>query len=159
MQSHLHDISGVTIGSYAFQAYSEVYKDRGAELDGVLTSAAQQILPKVNDLCLLKSLKEVHAIGEPAVGDFFAEDPTTKEPWATLLRENSAGARPFDAPLFIAQGLRDELVVPADTEAFADLERGLGVDVTFHPIKLADHSTVAYLALPSLWEWLDSKDL
>ncbi|MFZ1382786.1 MAG: alpha/beta fold hydrolase [Scrofimicrobium sp.] len=159
MQNHLHDISGVTIGSYAFQAYSEVYKDRGAELDGVLTSVAQQILPKVNDLCLLKSLKEIHAIGEPVVGDFFAEDPTTKEPWATLLRENSAGAHAFDAPLFIAQGLRDELVVPADTEAFADHERASGMDVTFHPIKLADHSTIAYLALPSLWEWLDSKDL
>ena len=88
-------------------------------------------------------------------GDFTTRDPTRTEPWATLLAENSAGATAFDAPLFLAQGLDDELVVPSDTTEFAAHESSLGIDVTYHEIPFADHGTVAYLALPALLRWLD----
>jgi len=159
MKSHLDDISGATIGSYAFQAFSEVYADRGASLDLVLTSPAQQILPQMNELCLLTQMSELHDIATPVVGNFFSHDPSTVEPWATLLTENSAGGSSFDAPLFIAQGLKDELVIPADTADFADHERALGIDVTYHPVAGADHGTVAYLALPALNGWLDGLGL
>ncbi len=156
LEGHLDDVSGVTIGSYAFQAYSEVYAARGAQLDGILTPDAQRILPQMNSLCLLTHLSELHRIAAPVVGGFVSANPSDVEPWATLLRENSAGRTAFDAPLFVAQGLKDELVLPEDTEEFVDGERRLGIDVTYHPIPLADHGTVAYLALPALNGWLDS---
>lgn len=159
LRNHLDDVSGVTIGSYAFQAYSEVYADRGATLDSILTPQAQQILPEMNTLCLLTHLKELHAIAGPVVGDFVTEDPGEIEPWATLLRENSAGAVSFSQPLFVAQGTSDELVLPADTEEFVAHERSLGMEVSYHPIAHADHATVAYLALPALDRWLDSLGL
>lgn len=155
LQGHLDDVSGATIGSYAFEAYAQVYRDRGAALDSVLTSEAQRVLPRMNELCLLTDLSELHRIAQPVVGDFFAADPGSVEPWATLLRENSAGAA-FDAPLFVAQGMRDRLVLPDDTEQFVEHEREQGIEVDFHPIAEADHGTVAYLALPALDSWLDS---
>lgn len=156
MQAHLDDISGATIGSYAFQAYSEVYRDRGADLETILTPEARGILGQMNELCLLSNLDELHRIAEPVVGEFFLADPTATEPWATLLRENSAGVSSFEAPLFVAQGRKDQLVLPDDTERFAEQLLQLGNDVTYHPVSIADHGTIAYLALPALNEWLDA---
>lgn len=157
MQAHLSDISGATIGSYAFQAYSEVYSDRGADLNTVLTPEAQGILKQMNSLCLLTNLDELHKIAEPVVGNFFLADPSKTEPWATLLQENSVGTVSFDAPLFVAQGLKDELVIPDDTREVALQLEKLGMDVTYHPINIADHSTVAYLSLFALDDWLNEK--
>lgn len=156
MEDHLGDVSGITIGSYAFQAFAEVYSERGADLDTMLTPEARAILPRMNELCLLTHLSELHAIAAPVVGAFTAADPTTTEPWASLLRENSAGGRAFDAPLFVAQGLKDQLVLPDATEQFVALERSLGVEVEYRAIPLADHGTVAYLALLDLNAWLDA---
>lgn len=153
MGAHLDDISGVTIGAYAFTAYAENYPE--APLDGILSPTALEIVPRMNELCLLSHLSELHRIGTPLVGDFTTRDPTRTEPWASLLEENSAGAVAFDAPLFVAQGLRDELVVPDDTEQFAQREAALGMYVTFHEIPFADHGTIAYLALPAMLRWLD----
>lgn len=152
MQAHLDDISGVTIGSYAFTAFAEVYDE---PIDEILTPKALEVVPKMNDICLLANIGELHEMGDSLVGDFTVADPTTTEPWKTLLEQNSAGATAFDAPLFIAQGLDDELVVPADSKAFAEHEASLGISVTYHEISFATHGTVAYLALPGLLQWLD----
>ena len=157
MKAHLDDISGVTIGSYAFTAYAGIYgpSTPGAQLDDILTPDAVAAMPSINALCLLTSIPQLHAIGQPLVGNFFRADPTTTEPWKTLLAENSAGQVAFDAPLFVAQGGDDQLVIPADTAAFVAHEQALGIDVTFEQISFATHGTVAYLAIPGLMEFLD----
>lgn len=156
MTAHLDDISGVTIGSYAFTAFAQVYADRaGTELAGILTPQAIALQPQLNGLCLLTDVTELHRIGEPLVGAFTTADPVTREPWRTLLAENSAGGRPFAAPLYSAQGLKDQLVAPSDTAAFAQHESALGIAVTYEQIAIADHGSVAYLALPGLLTWLD----
>jgi pimeloyl-ACP methyl ester carboxylesterase len=157
MSAHLDDISGVTIGSYAFTAYADTYGDSvpGATLADILTPAAQEVVPRMNDLCLLSSLDELHAIGQPLVGDFTTADPTTTEPWRSLFAENSAGRVAIEAPVFIAQGLDDQLILPSDTAAFVAHERSIGVEVTEHTVPGATHGTIAYLALPALLRWLD----
>ncbi|MGY1745933.1 alpha/beta fold hydrolase [Blastococcus sp. SYSU D00695] len=159
LRSHLDDVSGVTIGSYAFPAFAGVYGPDvpGARLDDVLTTEAVRALPEMNRLCLLSSLRELHRIGAPLVGHFFAADPTTTQPWASLLRENSAGSRPIAAPVFVAQGARDELVLPADTDAFVQTARRTGDRVDLHVVGHATHATIAYLALPALDRWLDEQ--
>jgi pimeloyl-ACP methyl ester carboxylesterase len=156
MRTHLDGISGVTIGAYAFTAYAGVYgATTGAQLDTILTPAAQSVVPQMTQLCLLSHLKELHRIGQPLVRNFTNRDPTTTAPWNALLRQNSAGAKSFTAPLFIAQGRDDELVAPADTATFVNHERQLGIDVTYEQIPGATHATIAYLAVPALITWLD----
>lgn len=156
MSAHLDDISGVTIGSYAFSAYAQVYQDTpGVSLSSILTPAAVAIQPEMNRLCLLENISTLHELGQPVVGDFTTADPTTTEPWRTLLTDNSAGATAFPAPLYVAQGLADELVVPQDTTDFVQHEKSLGISVTYEQIPIATHGTVAYLALPGMLEWLD----
>ena len=155
MKTHLNDISGVTIGSYAFTAFSEIYADRGADLSGILTTAAVAIQPQMNELCLLTHIDQLHTIAAPVVGSFVTADPTTTEPWATLLKENSAGSASFAAPLLVVQGLKDELVRPADTEGYVALARSLGIDVTYRTVAAATHGTIAYLGLADLVAFLD----
>lgn len=159
LSDHINDISGVTIGSYAFAAYSEVYADRGATLESILTPGARKILPEMNQLCLLSNIDRLHEIGDAVVGHFVTADPARVEPWQGILQENSAGTVAFAAPLFVAQGLDDTLVLPSATEQFAAHERTLGIDVEFHALAHADHGTVAYLALPALMAWLDAHRL
>lgn len=156
MKTHLDDISGVTIGSYAFSAFAEVYAHRGAELDTILTPAAVAIQPQMNELCLLTHITELHKIANPVVGKFVSVDPTTTEPWATLLEENSAGSTSFAAPLLIVQGLKDELVRPADTQDYVTHAQSLGMDVTYRTVSIATHATIAYLGLLDLVEFLDN---
>jgi pimeloyl-ACP methyl ester carboxylesterase len=153
MSAHLDDISGVTIGSYAFTAFAASYPE--AVLADILTPEALAIVPEMNELCLLSDIGTLHRIGQPLVGDFTRSDPTTTAPWDGLLAANSAGSAAFDAPLFLAQGLEDELVVPADTAEFAAHEASLGIRVTYQEIPFATHGTVAYLAIPGLLQWLD----
>lgn len=155
MKTHLDDISGVTIGSYAFTAFSEIYADRGADIDSILTPEAVAIQPQMNELCLLTHIEELHEIAGPVVGKFTSADPTTTEPWATLLEENSAGASAFTAPLLIVQGLDDQLVRPADTEEYVEHAKSLGMDVTYRTVSIATHGTIAYLGLFDLAEFLD----
>lgn len=155
--AHLNDISGVTIGSYAFPAFASVYgpSTPGANLGGILTTGAIHNLPEMNRLCLLPNLTQLHAIGTPLIGHFFVSDPTTTKPWAQLLAENSAGRTAIAAPVFIAQGTSDKLVPPASTANFVKHERQLGMNVAYNPVPLASHGTIAYLTLPALNAWLD----
>lgn len=96
----------------------------------------------MNQLCLLSDMTQLHRIGQPVVGHFVTAVPAAVEPWASILAENSAGGEGFSAPLFVAQGMKDTLVLPAATEQFVADERTLGVDVEFHSIDDADHGTV-----------------
>ncbi len=157
MGAHVGDISGVTIGSYAFPAFASVYGSSvpGTRLGDILTPTAIQNLPEMNRLCLLPNLSKLHALGTPVVGRFFLHDPTTSQPWKRLLTENSAGQSAFAAPLFIAQGTDDKLVVPRSTTEFVKNEQQKGMKVTYNRVPLATHSTIAYLTLPALGFWLD----
>jgi alpha-beta hydrolase superfamily lysophospholipase len=160
VKSHLNDISGVTIGSYAFPAFASVYGPAtpGVELNRVLTPAAIAKTPTMNRLCLLPHLSELHTIGQPLVGNFFRHDPTGVEPWKSLLKQNSVGNVTIAAPVFIAQGSNDHLVLPSDTKAFVEHERAIGIHVTYSVVPLATHATIAYLSLPVLGLWLDGID-
>ncbi|MFD4422097.1 alpha/beta fold hydrolase [Agromyces sp. NPDC058484] len=157
MTAHADDVSGVTIGSYAFPAFASVYGPTvaGAELGDILTPTAVATVPDMNRLCLLDNLDRLHQMADPLIGDFFAHDPTTTEPWATLLAKNSAGGSPIGAPVFVAQGADDALITPDATDAFVSAARAHGDDVSKVTVPFATHATIAYLSLPALEEWLD----
>ncbi|MFF1877427.1 lipase family protein [Leifsonia sp. NPDC058230] len=156
IEADIGDISGVSISSYAFTAFEEVYgpSTPGATLDRILTPAAIAALPSMARLCLIGQNKALHAIGEPLVGKFLAADPETTEPWATLLSQNTPGAVPIPVPLFLAQGDTDQLVRPQATAAFVEHERAIGTRVSFLRIPDTGHGLVALRALHDLFEWL-----
>ncbi|BDI22088.1 alpha/beta fold hydrolase [Herbiconiux sp. L3-i23] len=154
LEDDIDDVSGVTIGAYAFQAYSEVYADLpGSDLDTILTPAAVQVVGEMSDLCLLGQNSELHDIATPLIGGFLKASPTETEPWAQMLSANSPGKKALPGPVFIAQGESDELVRPSSTADFAKRQCELGADVTFLPLPDTNHGMVADRALPTLMPW------
>jgi pimeloyl-ACP methyl ester carboxylesterase len=147
LRADIGDVSGVSIGSYAFAAYAEVY---GAPLDTILTPEAAAALPAMNGFCLLTQNAALHKVAQPLVGRFVSADPETTQPWADLLAANTPGASALPMPLLVAQGRDDTLVRPAATSAFVERERRLGTDVRYEEIAGATHGSVANKALPAV---------
>ncbi|HVJ97383.1 MAG TPA: lipase family protein, partial [Acidimicrobiia bacterium] len=106
LRDDIGDISGVTIGSYAFNAYEKVYgpTDQAASLEQFLTPAGVAATSKAADYCLFGQQKELHAITRPLIGKYLAREPSAVEPWKRWLEENTPGSAPINVPVFIAQG-------------------------------------------------------
>jgi pimeloyl-ACP methyl ester carboxylesterase len=153
LTADIDDVSGVTIGSYAFDAYSTVY---GPPLDSILTPAGAAATPGMANLCLLGQNKELHTIATPLIGRYLRADPATTEPWAGLLQQNTPGATRLTVPLFVAQGETDALVRPEVTARFVAHERSLGTTVEFDRIPDTGHGLVGLRALKTLLPWLAS---
>lgn len=160
MTDDIVNLSGTTIASFAIPAYEAAYADRYSEADlrAILTAAGAAATPQMAALCLLTEAEQIHAIADPLVGAYVTSDPATTEPWQTLLQENSAGGQPVTVPVFIGQGLSDELVVPAATRDYVALLCSQGVNVAFHTFPGITHALAADASLPELMPWLADID-
>lgn len=151
LRADIGDVSGVTIGAYAFAAYSSVYR---APLDTILTPEGAAATPPMAALCLIGQNAQLHDIATPLIGHYLTGDPAVAQPWAGLLAANTPGATRLDVPLFVAQGTADALVRPAVTASFVAEECRLGTHVTSLTMPGVDHGFAADDALPTLVPWL-----
>jgi pimeloyl-ACP methyl ester carboxylesterase len=156
LADHRDDASGVTIGSYAFDAIRKVYgaTDPHVRLDDLLTRIGTSVVPKIAPRCLLTDTGALHRIARPAVGHFYAVDPSTTQPWATILEQNTPGGKPITAPILVSQGEADRLVLPASTADFVTRLCRAGEHVTFHRYPHIDHGLVGERTVPLLIDWL-----
>ena len=156
LADHRDDASGVTIGSYAFDAIRKVYgpSDPRVRLDQLLTPVGTSVVPQIAPRCLLTDTAALHRIARPAVGHFYAVDPSTTEPWATILEQNTPGGEPISVPLLVTQGEADRLVLPATTAEFVTRLCRAGEHVTFHRYAHIDHGLVGERTVPLLIDWL-----
>jgi pimeloyl-ACP methyl ester carboxylesterase len=153
LDNDIVDVSGVTLSSYALDAYSKVYESRGATLGSVLTPEGIVATPTMADFCLFGQNAKLRDIAAPLVGKYFSADPRTVEPWAAVLAENSPGASPISVPLFIAQGDADALVSPATTRTYADQRCAAGERVTYSALPGVGHGEVALKSVDRVVEW------
>lgn len=144
--------SGVTLASYAFEAYSEVYGPTtpGADLSTILTPEAVAAAPAIAKLCNLGQHKNTNADAEKLVDTFLSHDPSHTEPWATLLQQNTPGAESIGVPVYIAQGLADTTVNPAVTTTFAAERCAAGEAITFETFPGVTHGQIANKAVPQV---------
>jgi pimeloyl-ACP methyl ester carboxylesterase len=156
MSDDIVNVSGVTIASYAIPAYEAAYQDRfpDGQIAAILTPAGTTATPQMAAMCLLSQNSEIHAIADPLIGGYVTSDPSTTEPWKTMLAENSAGSQPITVPVFVGQGLADELVKPTATEDYVTLLCSQHTDVSFHRYQGVNHGFAAYAALPDMLGWL-----
>ncbi|HWK79429.1 MAG TPA: hypothetical protein VNP95_01610, partial [Thermomicrobiales bacterium] len=149
------DVSGVTIGAYAFDAYAKVYAGSpDVRLDTILTADGIAATARIVQSCLLTDTGGIHAIATPVVGRFLKADPATTEPWSGLLEQNTPGSVALTVPLLVVQGKADTLVRPEITAAFVEHERSIGTKVTFITFPDIDHGLIALVAMPDVMKWL-----
>lgn len=146
------DASGVTLGSYAFDAFESVYSPTypGLSLDSVLTDPGAAATPGMAQLCLIGQHAELHDKAVALVGDYTRSDPATTEPWATMLAENTPGASPLGVPLYVAQGASDTLVLPSATQQFVAKQCASGQHLTFESYPDTGHGLIALKAVPAV---------
>ena len=156
LSDDITDISGVTIGSYAFSAYQSVYSARypGLSLSSILTPEGAAATPTMAGYCLFTQTSALHDLAGPLVGHYVSSDPATTEPWATMLKENTPGTMPTGMPLLVAQGEADTLVLPAATRQFVATQCAAGVHVIFNQYANDTHGTVGLAAMPAVSSFL-----
>lgn len=152
LDDDIGDVSGVSLGSYAFQTYQSVYgpSTPGMALTQVLTDDGAAATPQMAQLCLIGQNSQLHDIAGPLVGTYLSHDPATTEPWAGILQQNTPGNVPITAPLFVAQGLADDLVHPAATEQFVREQCAKGTPVVFKEVPGAGHGQIALDVVPEV---------
>ncbi len=152
LDDDIGDVSGVSLGSYAFQTYQDVYgpSTPGMSLTQVLTDEGAAATPQMAALCLIGQNDQLHDIAGPLVGRYLRGDPATTAPWAGILTRNTPGADPITIPLLVAQGESDVLVHPAATRQFVQQQCAAGTHVIFRQFPDTGHGEIALEAVPDV---------
>jgi acetyl esterase/lipase len=128
-----------------------------APTDKVLEPSA---IPVVNELAseCIESLFDVferRLTQRPLAHAFLVSDDFIgREPWSSLLRENTPGALPAHLPVFLAQGANDQLVLPPVTRDYARRLCANGSAVLFDPVPNTGHGFVAFKASDAAVAWI-----
>lgn len=155
LKADIDDVSGVTIGAYAFSAYADAYADTlpASPLDLILTEDGAAAVPSMSELCLLGENAKLHDIATPLIGGFISHPPESTSPWDDLLTANTPQSA-LPMPLFVAQGDADTLVRPDITACYVRTQRAAGTDVTSHTYPGVGHGGVALTAVDDLIVWM-----
>lgn len=134
----------VTSGAmYIVVAWSDAYR---LPLD-VLTPAGRKAVDRVRTTCLEELAKDPeHVAVHPA-------DLLTTPPWPALLARNTPGHAATPAPVLIAQGTDDEVVVPAATRALVQRLCHAGDTVELRSYRGAGHFDILEVASADMIGW------
>jgi len=155
----MNTLDGVVLGSYALNAYQFVYQSAhpGLDANALLTPAGQQALPELVKLCDLTQSTQQEQIANPIIGKFYAQAPADVSPWNELLAANTPGGFPTPAPIYIAQGTADPLVIPSTTVTLAQNLCNLGGNVRLEEYVGAVHTDIAFVAANDVVTWIGQR--
>jgi hypothetical protein len=128
--------------------FAAAYPD--ADLSSILTRAALRDIGVVDTGCL----DDVVRTFSRPVEAVFRLERLLLPPWPGRLAENSPGGARTEAPIFVAQGAADALVVPELTDALVERLCGIGDTVTYRRYPGATHVGVADAAAGDIEAWL-----
>jgi hypothetical protein len=112
------------------------------DLEKYLNPAGKELFETANTLCTVDMIVQ---LAFKRIGDYTTSDPTQQPDWQARLRENSLGASPPKAPVFLYQGLIDEIIPFAQADALHARYCRAGVRVTWN-VQLGTHLTTVLTA-------------
>jgi alpha-beta hydrolase superfamily lysophospholipase len=113
----------------------------------VLTPAGRKALDRVRSTCLEE------LASDPATPVVRPGDLLTTPPWPALLARNTPGHAATPAPVLIAQGTDDEVVVPAATRALVQRLCHAGDTVELRSYRGAGHFDILEVASADMIGW------
>ncbi|WP_297299254.1 alpha/beta fold hydrolase [uncultured Methylovirgula sp.] len=120
MDDDLDSPAGKNITAMTLWSWQRVYD---APMDKVVDPRARPAIDRLAQECVegpwdLSARKRTE---KPLEHDFLTvAHPDDVEPWRALLAKNTPGPVPADIPVFLAQGLDDEVIWPKVTQAYFD---------------------------------------
>ncbi len=156
LQSDLGTKLGNVLAAEALWSWSRVY---GAPLSGVLVPDAIGVVDRVAADCIRDGREGVVAFHDaaPLRDGFLSVNITGTEPWAGVMRANSAGGKPLAAPLFVAQGTNDDVVRPAVTALWAGGVCAQGTAVRYLAVPDENHFLVAFHTADQAVAWMSDR--
>ncbi|MGE3876927.1 MAG: lipase family protein [Parvibaculaceae bacterium] len=148
-------VAGRILAAMALRSWNRVL---GLPLGDLLTGDAEAVVNLIDSHCVDNIGGQLDALGaEEKLGNKFLKvDPANDPPWSRAMTENSVGAHMLDMPVFIAQGLHDEIVAPAITKAFVGKLCAARTPVYYLEIPDADHGMSKPKGAPTAVTWIAS---
>ena len=100
-------------------SWSRVY---GAPMSEVVTPAAVPVIDRLAGMCIERFFDVFRRRGPSRRLEqsfLSVNNLADREPWRSLLAENTPGPLPPEIPVFLAQGTADKLVIPSVTRNYA----------------------------------------
>jgi uncharacterized membrane protein HdeD (DUF308 family)/alpha-beta hydrolase superfamily lysophospholipase len=156
--SNLGDVPGGSIfAAYVLHGYASAYDD--VSVDDYVRPSARTSFDEVIGRCLAEPAALLSVIGSVALGDeIFSTDLASG---ALLERfEQNVPTDPIEAPLLVAQGESDQLVLPSVQTGFVAARCAEGQDVDYRTYEGLDHVPLVEADSPliaELIEWTHSR--
>ena len=128
-----------------------VYPD--ADLGAVLTPDGLADSKIVSTKCYEDVLK---AFRKP-VDEVIARNPSDVEPWPEIMLRSTAGQRPTRAPLFVFQGLGDDIVYKAFTDMYVERSCTTGNTLLYRTYDGIDHYNEVEASEDDIVGWIDGR--
>ncbi|WP_231581639.1 lipase family protein [Cellulosimicrobium funkei] len=156
--SHLESVTGGSVfASFVVEAYDAIYPDSDAA--GYVRPGARFVVREMASRCLsepsaLVSVAEALSMDQP----LWTTDPTTG-PLGERLAEN-VPTGPVAAPLLVAQGASDTLILPTAQEAYVGARCAAGQPVDYRVYPERDHVGLVQAEsplAPDLVRWTEAR--
>jgi len=147
---------GKILGAMALLSWSRLY---GVSLEPLVTPHVAKIMELIDKHCVDKVGSAIKALEaeQPMGAKFLNFDPNDRQPWKGLLAENSVDPKSIRMPVYIAQGLDDQIVIPQVTERFAAALCKEGDPVVLDLIKDTDHGMAAKKSFHQAVHWIGER--
>jgi alpha-beta hydrolase superfamily lysophospholipase len=140
------------LAMYIVGAWSSAYPDATADI--VLTEKGKRDLASAHTKCLFS--EAIDFLFEPPSA-YLKANPATVPAWAARLVENTPGQVPIRAPIFVAQGSDDPIVLLETTELFVKKMCALGNVVQFKIYPGARHLNIDTYAHADVLAWMQAR--
>ncbi len=133
-------------------AYGETYDE--LIYDDVLTPAAVERIGVVDQECLQGV---TNAFLDQRTSAWLVTNPLDVEPWAARVAQNEPGSREIAAPVLVAQGTTDFVVLASSTDTAVDRLCAGGNTIEYREYPNADHGEVLAEAGDEILAWVGAR--
>ena len=154
MDADIDTSGGRNLTAMTLWSWERVYH---APSDAVLDPSAIPVVNQLASECIesIFDILERRQTQKPLAQAFLKSDHfASTEPWASLMRENTPGVLPQQIPVFVAQGMTDNLVLPRVTRDYVHRLCANGSTVFFDPVPKTGHGFIAFKASDAAVAWI-----
>lgn len=147
---------GKVLTAYALWSWSAIYDYNGGT---VIEPAAFPVVEEIDGHCIENAGEDytLLQIESQIKNGILTVDLDKTAPWDKLIAENSPVPQAVRAPVFIAQGLSDPIVVPAVTIGFAKAVCAHGGAVQLYEMPATGHAMAAVKSATQTVEWMAAR--
>ncbi len=151
MGAQWNTAAGWVIGPDVVESWPAYYP--GLPIEGVVSAEGIRATPRLVDECIKRSALEgllLQNVGQR----FFDVNPQSNAEWSDAVHEQTPAPLPTDMPVFIAQGMADEVVLPWPNAIVEDAWCRAGSAISVLWMGNVGHMAAATTAGPSAVAWI-----